>query len=170
MGIPHLQEHNIVRPSMRTSDIPLSLDTPRMIYMRGWGSKGLCTSPVLFSLTLLIKYLNGHLTFLTFDLFDDASPLIIGLDLSRYASTEFLAHPPVLTFGRPTDIGPRRLPIYISSNVPLRAIAHIYVPLTTAHGLLSTNLTIQRALIFSKRLHRFSHAPVPYMKRHLRRS
>lgn len=118
----------------------------------------------------MIQYLNGHPTFLTFDLFDDASPLIIEVEKSLYESTDFLAHPPVLTFRRPTDNGTRRLPIYISSSVPIRARAYINVLFTTVHGLLATNLTLQRPLSFAKRLHRFGHAPVSDMKRILSRA
>lgn len=117
----------------------------------------------------MLQDIDNRTTFLTLDLFDDGSPLIVGLKVGRYASTEFLSQPPIVTCKRPTDNETRRMRIYVSSPDPIRARAYIYVLFSAAHGLLAGYTRVRRPFSFAKRLHRFSHASDPDMNRMLRR-
>lgn len=140
--------------------IPLSLDPPRMTYSRGWGIKALDPSPVICSWTLTLQDINGLTTHITFDLFDDRSPLTIDLDLCRYARKDFLSDPPLLTFHRPTDNAPRSFPAYIRSVSALSSRSHVDILGCTSRALLSTTSRVLRPMNLSKRLHLFIHAPV----------
>lgn len=126
--------------------------------------------PVICSWTLALQDMNGHPTFLSFDLFDDNSPLIIGLDVSRYATTDFLSDSPRISFRRPSDNETRIFPIYIRSESSICARAYIDLIFTTSRTLLATTKTVERPLSFDKRLHRFSHGPVPDLIRLIRRA
>lgn len=130
---------------------------------------GLDPSPVVCSWTVYTQDLDGRTTFITFDLFKDSSPLIIGLELTRYASTDFIACPPTITFRRPTDKEPRRLPIYIRSTSVIDSRAHVDLLLGTTHALLASGSPM-RPLSLAKRIHRFTHAPASDVTRMLRRA
>lgn len=78
--------------------ISISLDPPRNIYRRGWGCEGLEPTTVICSWTLTLQDLEGKVTHVTFDLFDDDSPLIIGLYVTKYGRTDFLSDPPNYPF------------------------------------------------------------------------
>ena len=61
--------------------IELRLEMPSFYYRRGWGNKAaLGAKPGVCSWTLTIADRHGKQTSFTFDLFDDDSPLSIGLD------------------------------------------------------------------------------------------
>lgn len=49
----------------------------------------------------------GKPTMLTFDLVEGESPLIVGLDIKRYADTLNRHEPPLIIFKRPTDTSER---------------------------------------------------------------
>lgn len=59
--------------------------------------------PVMCSWLLTVQDLQGRPVLFRFDLFDDCSPLILGLDVKQYAKTDFIFDPPCLTIRRPTD-------------------------------------------------------------------
>lgn len=72
-------------------------------YDRGWGFEGLGSLPVACSWSITIQEVQGLPTTFDFDLFEDNSPLIIGLDLKRYSNTENFSHDRMFKFRRRHD-------------------------------------------------------------------
>lgn len=150
--------------------ICLQLDPPEFYYSRGWGCQGLGASPVICCWTIAVQDINGRVTYITFDLFDDDSPLIIGLDLIRYGISDFVSVQLTLTFKRPTDDHMRCLPIYITSPNSVQARAHVELLFNTSCTLMATGSNFSRPLALAKRLHRFIHAPAHELTRLIRRA
>lgn len=93
--------------------ITFNLELAQRSYSRGWGNKALDAKPTLCSWTLSLLDINEEPTDIVFDLFDDNSPLAVGLDDKNFSETDLLSKPPVLTLALPPDDGIRVLPIYI---------------------------------------------------------
>ena len=91
----------------------IELEQPAFFYERGWGNKALGAKPIVCSWTLTLADRNGRPTSITFDLFDDDSPLALGLDDKHSSITDLINNPHTLTLSRPQDKQPRVLPIYV---------------------------------------------------------
>lgn len=137
--------------------IEFNVDAPRRVYSRGWGFDCLNSHPIMCSWTITIQDLNDRPTEITFDLFKDSSPLVIGLDLKRYTSTDNFRHE--LIIKRPKDKQARILRTYITgdSSVDYRVRAEL-VKMPRSYALTQSHIGDRPATIV-KRLHRLTHAP-----------
>lgn len=110
--------------------------------------------------------LNGNTIDLSFDLTDDLSPLIIGLDVQRYSQRSFLQPRPQISLKRPHDDVAKQLPIYINEYNPILARAHIdvigIIPISNSF-LVANHMQDMRPTTLAKRIHRYSHAPLREM-------
>lgn len=142
--------------------IPLTLDPPRDVYQRGWGPTASNAVLITSSWTLTIQDMHDKAVSLTFDLSEDDSPLVIGLDAKRHSITDNLSTPARLILNRPKDKGPRSLPCYFDNSdrlrQRLRALVVPSVPIISALAATAAwpNLRIST---LAKRLHRLTHAP-----------
>lgn len=143
--------------------INLVLDEPRDVYLHGWGDKCADAKIVKCSWSVTTHDIKGLPTTLTFDLVDGESPLILGLDVKRYANTYNLSSPPYVEFRRPSDNRPRKILTYFGdgdSRLRLEIVPHQYSTsaslMANAHG--RTDLSI------AKKVHRFTHAHADEMK------
>lgn len=146
--------------------IPLSLDPPRSRYLHGWGINCEEARPVINSWDLNTQDKNGKPTTFTFDIVKGESPLILGLDVKRFATTDNMASPPYIRFKRPQDTEAREFRTYIESEddgndrIRFDIIPHN----RTTMGSLMSNVR-KPDLQVAKKLHRFTHAPIEEMTR-----
>lgn len=101
------------------------------------------------------------MTYITFDLFHDDSPLLVRLDFQRPSVVKFIPAPPIIYVGHPIDDQRRNSPIYITVNNPLQRRAHLDVWLMTSHALLASAASVGSPFSRVKRLHHFSHKLIP---------
>lgn len=147
--------------------IPLELDPPREHYMHGWGDKCLGARSITSSWTLTIQDTQGKPTSLTFDLVTGSSPLIVGNDVRKYCNTYNLENQPYLRIRRPTDDSDRYLFTYLvpeDNRSRIDIAPHPLSAKTTLLGNIHTT-SARKPLAFSKRVHRYTHAPAAEMKR-----
>lgn len=64
-------------------EIQLVLDPPREAYLHGWGITCALSKLIIATWVLIVNDINGFPTPLPFDLVEESSPLIIGLDLKN---------------------------------------------------------------------------------------
>lgn len=83
--------------------IELKVEHPRKSYHHGWGQGCADYKPIMRTWTILTMDVNDRPTSLCFDLVDGVSPLLVGLDIKRYADTVNTEEPTVLLIKRPTD-------------------------------------------------------------------
>lgn len=81
--------------------------------MHGWDLNCADARPIINTWYLMASDRNGRPETFTFDIMDGKSPLIIGLDLKRYAITDNLASTPCIRFERPQDSEDREFITYI---------------------------------------------------------
>ena len=161
---------------MRDTRYGATAKATRFYYRRGWGDKSLGAKPVVCSWTLNIADLRGNPTTLTFELFDEDSPLSVGLNDKQCSVTDLLSATPTLTLARPQDRMHRTIPIYLDDvgtegthgQLKRRLLLDV-VGFRTAASLpassVSTPRTNMRPTTLGKRIHRYSHAPVGETKR-----
>lgn len=146
--------------------IPLTLDTPRARYIHGWGTKCAGAKHITNSWDLTIMDIHGKPTTLTFDVMEGIYPIIIGLDVKRFAITDNTASPPRFRFKRPNDRGPREFHTYIKPDDYGKD--RIRMEIVMDEGI-NVNTMMTRIdmtdLNLVKRLHRFTHAPEQEMVR-----
>lgn len=86
---------------------------------------------------------NGRTTELTFDVTNDRAPIVLVIDVERYAITDNVCVPPMLTLNIPRDKQPRMLGMYIRSNGSLVARLHLLViqipHIATRKGFMATH-------------------------------
>lgn len=146
--------------------ISFSLDPPRSEYLHGWGTECAGARPILCSWDLKVSDAHGKPTTFTFDLVEGESPLILGLDVKRFANTDNLAAPPYIRFKRPQDIDTRVFHTYIepdhdgNDRIRFEIVPHLG---STVSSLMTT--TKNSDINLAKRLHRFTHATADEMKR-----
>lgn len=138
-------------------DIQFQPERPRSRYHRGWGNECIKPKPVLCSWSVSFKDIHNQPIELTFDLFDDESPLTIGLDIRRYSVTDMTSKPATMTIKRPEDSKPRTVEVYVTSS-RYNSRAHMRITYMMK-SLLSANSQHIRPTTLAKRLHRLTHAP-----------
>lgn len=146
-------------------------EQPRNHYSRGWGCDAVQARPILYTWTLSIQDLHNRTIHLSFDLCDDYSPLIIGLDVQRYSKRSFLSRNQTITIQRPENKFPKCLPIYLHSEDPLRLRAHVVIIGLKPYSctlLVSNRAPSLRTSTLAKRLHRYTHAGTKDMVEMLR--
>lgn len=143
--------------------ISFEVDPPRHIYARGWGFDCLNSHPVVCSWSIIVQDLNDRPIEITFDLFDDSSPLVIGLDLKQYTTTDNFNFR--LIIKRPTDKEERTLRTYMTNNslTDCRIRAEL-VRMPESYALTQTGKFMDRPATIVKRLHRLTHAPAAEMQ------
>lgn len=140
----------------------MTLDKPKASYRRGWGPNGSDASEVIAAWTLYLQDMNNNPVSIPFDVTNDDSPIVVGMDVKQCTTTNNLCTPPTMTIRRPTDRSPRLLETYMTNDDPLRARLRLLVAparLSTAmlgdarkpHGM--------RAITLAKRIHNMTHIP-----------
>lgn len=94
-------------------ELPLRLRAPRQEYKHGWGAEFLDAKSRTWKWDLMVEDGYGKPNVMKFDLVEGKSPLIIGLDVKRYADTLNRGEPPRIVFRRPFDTSDRKLHTYI---------------------------------------------------------
>lgn len=146
--------------------MPLRLEAPRADYLHGWGIGCADARPIINSWDMNVNDINGKATTFTFDLMKGESPLIIGLDVKKYAITDNTSKPPCMRFKRPTDNDYRQFNTYIepddsdNNRIRLEIIPHSR---STVQTLMANDDRTDISL--AKRLHRFTHASDEEMRR-----
>lgn len=115
--------------------------------------------------------IHGHPLALTFDLVRGNSPLIIGLDVTQFANIINTKNPRHMEFQRPTDTRTLSLFTYVdydnaqhrTQRLRAEIIPHARSTVTTLMANINS-LGSRRPLAFSKKLHRFTHAPADEIK------
>ena len=151
--------------------IEFKLHPPREHYEHGWGEQCHDPRPILASWTLTVMDRYSNPFALTFDLVQGESPLIIGLDVTEYADILNRELPSCITIQRPTDIQTLSMYAYVKSEhtndkarrLRMEIIPHGRSSLSTLMANIST-LGSRKPLAFSKKLHRFTHAPATEIK------
>lgn len=92
--------------------IPFRPILPLARYIRGWDHEGLRLFPVITTWDITIQDQNNRTIILMFDLCDDNSPLVIGLDQQAHSIVDPAAN--TFTLMRPDDNEPRVLRTYVS--------------------------------------------------------
>lgn len=100
--------------------IPLDFHPPTAHYCLRWCINGHASLPALCSWTLCTQDLHGRVTHLTVDLFDDDSPLLVGIDVHEYSAINFTIDPAIILFKEPTEDEQRCFPIYIRGAYRLK--------------------------------------------------
>ena len=140
--------------------IPLTLRPPRTDYHHGWGLDCSGAKPIKHTWDLTINDINGKPTLISFDLVNGRSPLLVGLDIKRYADTLNRTTPSTLVFKRPEDTTERKFHTYIApdddGNERIRVEITPHAQ-STSSSLMGSQTTRQE-LNMVKRVHRFSHA------------
>lgn len=137
-------------------------EPPRDRYSRGWGNSALNSLPIICSWSLQFQDIQNSPVRMTFDLANDDSPLIIGMDVQQFASSNFLDNISTFKIRRPQDNIVKILPVYISGRNKFnkRAYLDIIGLVRKANTLMATNRgSYIRPLTLAKRIHRYSHAP-----------
>lgn len=140
--------------------IPLVLDPPRDNYLHGWGDECLGAKPIVRSWTLTVHDVTEKPTALTFDLVQGSSPLIVGMDVRAYCNTYNLGSQRYILMKRPTDTEKRTLFTYIvpdDKRLRLDIAPHPRSVVTTLLGNICSSAS-RAPLVFSKRIHRYTHA------------
>lgn len=140
--------------------MPLQLSQPKSVYRHGWGDG--CADPktVVATWHLRTSDMNGKPTIIPFDIVEGESPLILGLDVKRFADTINLAQPSILKIKRPSDKAERHFHTYLDKDINgnLRTWVEIaHHPKLSVNSLMSS-VDKHRTLNIVKKLHRFSHA------------
>lgn len=99
----------------------IELGETRETYRLGWGPNGSESYDVIQAWKLYLQDMYGETVYITLDVTDDASPVIIGLDAKINTTTDKLSPPPTMTMKRLTDRNQRTLKTYISYGVTLKA-------------------------------------------------
>lgn len=104
-------------------------------------------------------------TEIVFDVTNDDSPVVVGLDVKQYTITDNMSAPPRIMMKRPSDNATRSLETYLSKENPLRARLRLLIvptlpPTLTSSAMLGkarkpNNL---RPLTLAKRIHSMTHA------------
>lgn len=142
-------------------DREVKLEKPRATYRRGWGPKSADSSDIVASWAMYVQDMNGRPAAITFDVANDESPLIIGMDLKWYSMTDNIATPPRIIMRRPTDNRTRILETYMTIGDPLRArLRLLVVPMISTSALTgeSRRPMRMRPMTIAKRIHCMTHA------------
>lgn len=137
------------------------LEDARAKYSRGWGPNSSDASCIVASWTLHMQDMDGKSVEINFDITNDESPVIIGMDLKRYSVTDNLSSPPQLTIKRPMDKEARRMETYMTVNEPLKArLRLLVVPVIRSSALIgeARKPAQMRPMTLAKRIHGMTHA------------
>lgn len=114
---------------------------------------------------------NNKPTYLTFHIVEGQSPLLIGLDIKEFADTLNIGDQKRIIINRPSDNSPRCFNTYItqeaSRNGDRRLRLAISIQNETQLGTLMSKLeklSRRSPIIFSRKIHRFTHAPTADVK------
>lgn len=146
---------------------PFEVHPPDEVYMHGWGSECAGARQVKCKWELTVMDNADWPVTLKFDLVEGRSPLIVGMDVKKFADTCNRATPSTLTFKRPNDVRVYQLYTYISNDATnnprlrLEVVPHEKSCITT----LMSATHKRREMSMAKRVHRFSHASVNDMVR-----
>lgn len=138
----------------------VTLDEPRTVYKRGWGPKSSDASDIIASWTLYMQDMKNKPTAIDFDVTNDASPIILGMDVKKYTLTDNLASPPVMIMNRPSDKGVRTMETCLSTGDPLKARLRLLVIPTMRTSALIGNARRPmhiRPMTLAKRMHNLTH-------------
>lgn len=139
----------------------MSLDEPRAIYSRGWGPNGSDSSDVIAAWSLFMQDMMNQPVEIVFDVTNDESPIIIGMDLKKDTTTDNLTSPPRMIMKRPEDRSIRMLETYMSVTDPLQArLRLLVVPAATTAALIGEARKPERIrpMTLAKRIHNLTHA------------
>lgn len=96
--------------------IELQVEKPREYYVHGWGHNCSDAKSICCSRNLTVMDSNSHPVTLSFDLVDDNSPLIVGMDFRQYSDTWNMHTPSTMTFRRPHDVRVYKMYTYIADD------------------------------------------------------
>lgn len=154
------------------TEILLRIARCREIYVHGWGNECLDAIPVIGTWELNTFDIKDLPCSFEFDIIRGSSPIIIGLDVGKYAIQNNLAHPPYLNVRRRSDATRRAFDTYVSADAgsPLSdRIQGAILPRLQASvtALISSSLarTIERSPnLVLKRIHRLTHTTAAQIK------
>lgn len=138
----------------------MELDEPRASYRQGWGPNASDSSDVIAAWTLFLQDMNNKSVSMIFDVTNDGSPIVVGMDVKKYTTTDNLSSPPTITMKRPTDHSERKLETYLTVSDPLRARLRLLViptPLYMAMLGEARKPKDMRAMTIAKRIHNMTH-------------
>lgn len=96
--------------------IEFQLSPPRTVYHHGWGSQCEKAKRIRNTWYLTIFDVNGLPTTMPFDLIQGSSPLIVGMDIVKYANAKNIESKAFIEFKRPTGNQARKLFTYIQPD------------------------------------------------------
>ena len=144
----------------------LVLDPPREEYYHSWGSIGADPKPIVAAWSMVVNDVENRPTVIEFDLVRGESPLIMGLDIKRYADTVNSDSPSWIRFKRPCDTRERKFFTYIDNDETgnRRLRIEIVPHKEFCHSSLLGGMKIRFDKNAIKRIHRFTHAPAKEIK------
>ena len=156
--------------------VPLHLVAPRDTYQHGWGQE--CHNPKLIVCTwvLRVQDKNGNTCKLFFDLVNGSSPIVFGLDASRFTNTYNLCHEPTISLQRPQDDVCYTFSTYIAPESPDKPLClRTRIELlprpdnTQAQHVTSLLSNLRRTVdrnprTFAARVHRYTHVHPEQLK------
>lgn len=108
-------------------DRDVILDKPRARYRRGWGPAASDSAEIVASWCLYLQDMKQKTVAIIFDVTEDNSPVVIGMDIKKFSKTDNLSNPPHMMIRRPEDKGKRFLETYIKEDDPLKTRLRLLV-------------------------------------------
>lgn len=139
----------------------VNLDAPKAQYSRGWGPNSTDPSTIIAAWTMLFQDMDNKAVAITFDVTDDDSPIIVGMDIKMHTITDNIANPPRILMKRPTDNEMRRMETYMNEKSPLNTRLRLLIaPVLTTSALIggSRRPIGTRPMTLAKRIHQMTHA------------
>lgn len=137
------------------------IDPPRERYLQGWGEQRADARPIVYTWNMVEMDTRNQSTAIAFDLVEGESPLIVGMDVKRYADTYNKTRPPTIVIKRPSDTAERVFHKYISKDYNGNDFVHVEIE---PHRRMSTNSLLSSSVkgtegSWAKKLQRYTHAP-----------
>lgn len=102
-----------------------------------------------------------------FDITNDGSQIVVGMDINRYTVTYNLVSPPRIILKRLSDRGTRRMETCVSTDEPIREIIRLLVvqEINTEELIGYMRMTVKmRSLNIAKRIQNLTHAHLGCME------
>lgn len=134
-------------------------------YYVGWGENGANAKPVLYNWTFVVNDIMSVPTSFSFDLVQEKSPLIIGLDQKKYSDTMNQQQPTTIVLNRPQDIKQKTFFTYLqhddhgNARLRLELVPHKRTTRKLLLAIKGRNVELNAI----KKLHRFTHASASEM-------
>lgn len=139
----------------------VELDEPKALYQRGWGPAASDAASVIAAWRLHMQDVNRKPVVIVFDVTNDNSPIVIGMDIKRFTTTNNLSKPTFMYMRRPGDRGSRCLQTYLSGDGPLTTRLRLLVaPTGLSLALMGGARKPEpiRPMTLAKRIHSMTHA------------